>query len=158
MVQECEVHDGRGLAKQAQRVGAPPLVGVVSPRKLDQPAKLVRDAVDEALDPGCGRRCLNAEKLIKSRTLIAIPEPGFDDTVNRKWNRHGHKKREQVLPEKAAKTLPDHHASVPQSTDGTDQRTNSGLSQELLDRPSFRRITRPVSSRAPGQRTTDPPK
>jgi hypothetical protein len=53
--------------------------------------------------------------------MIAIAEPGFDDTVDRKWNRHGHEKHEQVLLEKAAKTLPDHHASAPPSdSDRTD--------------------------------------
>ena len=128
MVEECETHDGRGLAKQAQCVSPPPLVGLVSPGKLDQPAKLVGDAVDEAIDLGCGGRRLNAEQLIESRTLIAIAEPGFDDAVDRKRNRHGQKKHEQVLLEKAAKTLPDRHASAPQSdSDRTDERTRSHM-------------------------------
>ena len=130
MVEECETHDGRGLAKQAQRVNPPPLVGVVSPGKLDQPAKLVRDAVDEVLDFGCGGRRLNAEQLIESRTLVAIAEPGFDDTVDRERNRHGHKEHEQVLPEKAAKTLPDHHARAPQSnSDRTDLNSVAGAAR-----------------------------
>jgi hypothetical protein len=118
MVEECETHDSRGMAKQApQCVSPPPLVGVVSPRKLDQPAKLVCDAVDEALDPGCGGRRLNAEQLIESGMLIAIAEPGFNGTVDRKWNRRGQKKHEQVLlerPRKRCRTImPAHLTPIP---------------------------------------------
>jgi hypothetical protein len=35
--------------------------------------------------------------------------------VDRERNRHSHKKHEQVFLEKAAKTLPVHHARAPQS-------------------------------------------
>ena len=131
MVEECETHDGRGLAKQAHCVSPPPLVGILSPGKLDQPAKLVRDAVDEAMDLGCGGRRLNAEQLIKSRTLVAIAEPGFDDTADRERNRHGHKKHEQVLLEKAAKMLPDYHASAPQSDSDTTTREQIQVGKPL---------------------------
>jgi hypothetical protein len=153
MVEECETHDGRGLAKQAHCVSPPLFVGILSPGKLDQPAKLVREAVNEALDPGCGGRRLNAEQLVKPRTVIAIAEPGFDDTIDRKWNRHGHKKHEQVLLEKAAKTLPDHHASAPQSdSDTTDWRTNSGReAAQAVHLPAASLGWSPVG--LPGQRT-----
>ena len=73
------------------------------------------------MDLGCGGRRLNAKQLIQSRTLVSIAEPRFDDTVDRQRKRHGYEKHEQVLLEKTAKTLPDHHAHAPQSDAG---RTN----------------------------------
>ena len=54
MVNELEAHNGRHLTEQSQCVGAPVVIGIVSPGKLDQPAKLVLDALDKAMDPGCG--------------------------------------------------------------------------------------------------------
>jgi hypothetical protein len=74
------------------------------------------------VDLGRGGRRLNAEQLVEPGTLIAITEPGFDDTVDRERNRNGHKEHEQVLLEEAAKTLPNLHARTPQfDTDGTEQ-------------------------------------
>jgi hypothetical protein len=118
VVEQSETHDGRGLTKQAQCVSPPSLIGIVSPGKLDQPAKLVRKAFDEAMDLGGGGRCLNAKQLIQSRTLVPIAEPRFDDSVDRERKRHGYEEHEQVLLEKTAKTLPDHHAHAPQSDAG----------------------------------------
>ena len=59
---------------------------------------------------------------VEPGTLIAITEPGFEDTVDRERNRNGHKEHEQVPLEEAAKTLPNLHARAPQfDTDETEQ-------------------------------------
>ncbi len=74
------------------------------------------------MDLGCGGHRLNAEQLVEPGALIAITEPGFDDTVDRERNRNGHKEHEQILLEQAAKTLLNLHARAPQfDTDGAEQ-------------------------------------
>ena len=74
------------------------------------------------MDLGCGGHRLNAEQLVEPGALIAITEPGFDDTVDRERNRNGHEEHEQILLEQAAKTLLNLHARAPQfDTDGAEQ-------------------------------------
>ena len=109
VVEECQTDNGRRLPKQAQRLGPPLLVGLVAPGQLNQPAELVCDTVDEVMDFGCGSRRLNAKQLIKPCLLVAIAEPRFDNTVDRERNGDRHEQYQQVLSEKAAKTLSDNH-------------------------------------------------
>ena len=109
-VDEREADDGRHLTEQAQGIDPPPLVRLLGPGKLDQPAELVGDAVDEALDPGCRRPRLDAEQLVEPRPLVAIAEPRLADAIGREGNDHGQEQHEEVLLEEATKpeTPPDH--------------------------------------------------
>jgi hypothetical protein len=59
---------------------------------------------------------LNAQQLIKPFSLVAIAEPGFDNTVDRERNCDGHEQHEQVLLKKAAKTFSDNHRWYPVQT------------------------------------------
>ncbi|MCS3931085.1 hypothetical protein M2175_006116 [Bradyrhizobium elkanii] len=100
------------MSKQAQRVGPPAFVELVTPWKLNQPAKLTRDAVDEIVYFG-GRGCgLEAKPLVEPRALIAIAEPRLNDAVECKWDRDSHEKREQIFMKKAAKPILRNHDPV----------------------------------------------
>jgi hypothetical protein len=71
--------------------------------------------------------------------LVAIAEPGFDNTANRERNRNRHEQHEQVLLKKAAKTFSDNHHWYP-------VRNNNCTS---FGRPPVLFITMPKRTAAP---------
>ena len=85
-VDKGEADDGWHLAQQAQGIDAPPLVRLLAPGKLHQPAELIGDAVEEALDLGSGGPRLDPEQLIELVALVAIAEPGLADAIGRQGN------------------------------------------------------------------------
>jgi hypothetical protein len=101
-VEKREADDGRYLPQQTQGIDAPPLVRFVGPGELDQPAELVGDAVEKALDLGARRPRLDPQKLVERRPLVAIAEPGLADAIGRQRNDHGQKQHEEIFLKQAA--------------------------------------------------------
>ncbi len=101
-VDEGQAGDRGDLAEQAQRIDPPPLVGLVGPGELHEPAELAGDGVDEALDPGRRRPRLDAELLAEPGALVAVAEPGLADAADGERNDDRQEQHDEVLLEEAA--------------------------------------------------------
>ena len=96
-VHERHVDDGRHLAQQPQGIDAVVLDIVFGPGQLDDPAHLISDAIEKALDLACSGRRLDPKPRFEQSALIAVAEPGFTGPVDQQGNDNGDEEGEEIL-------------------------------------------------------------